>query len=145
MSTVRDIISFKGAKVWSVPHDATVLQAAQLMNEHKIGAVLVTDRDRIVGIFSERDVLRRVVSEQRDPGGTRVGQVMTTDVVCGTPATTVEEARAVMRDRRIRHLPVLDVNGTLLGLVSIGDLNAHQLASQEQTIHFLQEYLHGRV
>src|SRR5262249_12623192 len=100
---------------------------------------------RIVGIFTERDVLRRIVSEQRDPTRTPVEEVMTPEIICCTPETTVEEARAIMRDRRIRHLPMVDADGGLLGLISIGDLNAHQLASQELTIHMLHEYLYGRV
>jgi CBS domain-containing protein len=145
MAVVRDILEKKGSQVWTIGPDATVLQAALVMNEHKIGATLVTDGGRVVGVFSERDVLRRVVGEQRDPAGTRVAEVMTQEVVCCTPETTLEEAGGAMMHRRIRHLPVVDGDGRLLGLVSIGDLNAYRQADQEQTIFLLNEYLYGRV
>ena len=145
MAVVRDILEKKGSQVWTIGPDATVLQAALVMNEHKIGATLVTDGGRVVGVFSERDVLRRVVGEQRDPAGTRVAEVMTQEVVCCTPETTLEEAGGAMMTRRIRHLPVVDGGGQLLGVVSIGDLNAYRQADQEQTIFLLNEYLYGRV
>ena len=145
MATVREILARKGSQVWSIGKDETVLQAAILMNEHRIGALVVVDNDRITGMFTERDVLRRVVGEQREPAKTRVADVMSADVVCGTPATTLEEIRGAMKNRRIRHLPVVDDEGRLLGLISIGDLNAYEAACQEQTIHFLHEYLYGRV
>jgi CBS domain-containing protein len=145
MATLKDIIAIKGPQVWSIGKEAHVLAAARLMTQNKVGAVLVTDQERIAGIFTERDLLRRVVSEERDPTRTPVEAVMTAEIICCTPETTVEEARAIMRDRRIRHLPMVDAGGELLGLISIGDLNAHQLASQELTIHMLHEYLYGRV
>jgi CBS domain-containing protein len=90
-------------------------------------------------------VLVRVVAERRDPTATRVADVMTAEVFCCTPETPFEEARAVMKTRRIRHLPVLDGERKLLGLASIGDLNAFHADSQEQTIYLLNEYLWGRV
>ncbi len=145
MATVRDILAVKGSQVWTVGREATVLQAALLMNEHKIGALVVLDQERVVGMFTERDVLRRVVGEQRDPNRTRVGEVMTSEVFGCTLETTLEEARGAMKHRRIRHLPVVEDGNRLLGLISIGDLNAQQVAHQEQTIHLLHEYLYGRV
>ena len=99
----------------------------------------------MTGIVTERDVLQRVVAERRDPADTPLDEVMTTSVVCCTPETTLDEARGVMRDRRIRHLPVADSDGRLLGLVSIGDLNAQIQAAQEDTVFLLTEYIHGRV
>jgi len=143
--TVKNILGNKGAHVVSVGPGATVLEAALLMNDHKIGALVVTEAGRLVGIFTERDVLRRVVGEARNPTATRVADVMTAEVVCCAPETTLEEAAGVMKNRRIRHLPVLDGDGRLLGLVSIGDLNAQQVHAQEQHIHLLNEYLYGRV
>jgi CBS domain-containing protein len=145
MAKVRDILARKGSQVLCVGRDATVLDAALLMNEHKIGGLVVTDAGRVVGMFTERDVLRRVVGERRDPATSRVAEVMTVDVVCCTPETTIEEARGAMMTRRIRHLPVCDGDGRLHGLISIGDLNAHQAVAQEYTIHLLEEYLYGRV
>jgi len=114
------------------------------MREHRIGCLVVFDQDQVAGIFTERDVLHRVVGEQRDPERATVGEVMTEEVVCCTPDTHLSEARAAMKNRRLRHLPVMD-GGRLLGLVSIGDLNAHLVADQEQTIFALHEYMYGRV
>ena len=114
------------------------------MREHKVGCLVVFDQDRVAGIFTERDVLQRVVGEQRDPAQTTVGEVMTDEVFCCTPETHVAEARSAMKNRRLRHLPVMDA-GRLIGLVSIGDLNAHLVADQEQTIFALHEYMNGRV
>jgi CBS domain-containing protein len=114
------------------------------MNQNKIGALVVCDQGHIVGMFTERDILKRVVAEERDPVKTSVGDVMTSEVACCSLETDMEEVRGAMRDRRIRHLPVLE-DDKLAGMVSIGDLNAYQAASQEQTIFMLSEYLYGRV
>lgn len=145
MATVRDILAKKGPQVWSIGGEATVLRAAQFMTEHRIGALLVLDGDRIVGMFSERDILQQIVAEGRDPARTMVGDVMTTEVACCTLDTPLGEARGAMKNRRIRHLPVVDGAERLLGIISIGDLNAFQVADQEQTIFLLNEYLYGRV
>jgi CBS domain-containing protein len=145
MASVRDILARKGAHVFTVGKDATVLQAALLMNEHRIGALVVVEAGRVAGMFTERDVLLRVVAGQRDPSATRVADVMTAEVACCSTETSIEEARGAMKNRRIRHLPVVDGDQALLGMVSIGDLNAHAAAEHEHTIHLLQEYLHGRV
>jgi CBS domain-containing protein len=145
MATVRDILQKKGSQVWSIHAGSTVLEAAQFMAKHQVGALLVLDGERITGMFSERDTLFRVVAEGRDPTQTTVGDVMTVEVACCTPDTRLEEARGAMKNRRIRHLPVVDGDERLLGVISIGDLNAFQVADQEQTIFLLNEYLYGRV
>src|SRR5579875_1476660 len=152
MATVRDILAKKGRQVWSIGGEAKVRGAARFMTEHNIGALLVLDGERIAGMFSERDILQRVVAEGRDPARTTVSDVMTVEVACCTPETSLEEARGAMKNRRIRHLPVVDSDERLLGLISIGDLNAFQVAHQEQTIFhqeqtifLLNEYLYGRV
>lgn len=145
MATVREVLSRKGEQVFTVGREATVLEAALLMNEHKIGALVVTDGGRVLGMFTERDILRRVVGERREPAATAVGDVMTTELVCCTPETTVEEARGAMKNHRVRHLPLVDDARRLHGLVSIGDLNAFESTTQEETIYLLQEYISGRV
>lgn len=144
MARVRDLLERKGPQVLTIGPAASVLQAAVLMNEHRVGSVVVVEDGRVVGMFTERDVLQRVVGGRRDPAATPVGEVMTTAVVCCAPETTVDEARGVMRDRRVRHLPVADADGRLLGLISIGDLNAQLQAAQEQTVFLLTEYIQGR-
>ena len=143
MATIQDILARKGAQVTSVTAEASVLEAAILMNEHKIGCLVVMDGPTVSGIFSERDVLRRVVAERRDPASVRVREVMTKEVICCRPDTDVNEARSVFRNRRIRHLPVVDREEKLVGLVSIGDLNAFDAVVQESTIHLLHEYIYG--
>ena len=142
---IGEILTGKGTVVHGVPQAASVLEAIQVMNDHAIGAVVVTDHDRLVGIFSERDVLRRVVAEELRPAEVTVSDVMTTEVTCCRPETTLEEARGVMKRRRIRHLPVIRSDGEICGMVSIGDLNAVLASDQESTIYCLQEYLYGRV
>jgi CBS domain-containing protein len=144
MSTVQEILNVKGTHVLSIGTRATVLDAAVLMNDNKIGALVVIDHGKVVGIFTERDVLRRVVAERRDPVETMIDDVMTRDVCCCEPRTNLDEASSVMKERRIRHLPVCGDGGSLAGLVSIGDLNAYHSHVQESTIHQMTEYLHGR-
>jgi len=140
-----DILADKGSDVYTISPSATVLEATHAMNDQKIGALVVKDAlGRVMGIFTERDVLRRVIAEEKSPNSVRVGEVMTRDVVCCPPETDIDEASRIMRDSRVRHLPVCDGDGTLLGLVSIGDLNAYHASSQEAQIHFLSEYVYGR-
>ncbi|MBI2804534.1 MAG: CBS domain-containing protein [Planctomycetes bacterium] len=143
MATINEILAVKGRHLNTISPQATVYEAAVLMNEHKIGSLLVLRDGRLVGIFTERDILRRIVADQRDPATTRVGDVMTRDVAYGRPETDVEDARSMMKNLRIRHLPVLGENGEVVGVISIGDLNALQVNNQERTIHQLQEYIHG--
>ncbi len=144
MATVQDILNIKGTKVYYVGADESVLEATRLMNEVGIGALVVTDDDRVVGMFTERDVLRRVVGEERDPCRCPVAEVMTDRVACCHPETTIGEARSVMKHHRIRHLPVVNHDGQLQGLISIGDLNAYDADGREFQIFLLQEYLYGR-
>jgi CBS domain-containing protein len=146
MGTLSDILRVKeGQPLHVIAEERSVFDAVCLMNEYGIGALIVVRDGRMNGIFTERDVLRRVVGESLDPTSVRVADAMTTRVVCCTPATTIEEARALMKTRRIRHLPVIDAEGEVVGLVSIGDLNAFLTTHHEVTIHYLHEYLHGRV
>ena len=144
MATIQDILRKKGDQVYSIGRSATVLEAAVMMNEHKIGALVVINGSTAEGIITERDVLRRVVAMRKDPGEVLVEDAMTTDMVYAEPETAIEEARSTMKNRRIRHLPVIDSEGNLRGMVSIGDLNAHHQDVQETTIHSLKEYLYGR-
>jgi CBS domain-containing protein len=143
MKTAQDILNRKGTDVATVDREATVLEAAKVMNERRIGAVVVTSGHKAVGIFTERDVLNRIVAEVRPPGETKVGSVMTSPMACCRRDTPIEECRAVMTSRRIRHLPVVE-EGKLYGLISSGDILASEAREQQQTIEYLHEYLHGR-
>jgi CBS domain-containing protein len=142
MQTVQTIIAKKSPHVFSVNTSASVLEAAKVMNEHRIGAVVVTEGEKVIGIFTERDVLNRIVAKQLAPAETRVGDVMTSPVAVCAPDTTRAECRAVMRERRIRHLPVVEAS-RLVGMISIGDLTAENEAEQSETIRYLYEYMHG--
>jgi CBS domain-containing protein len=144
MATVKDILAVKGSHVLSIGPEATALDAAVLMNRHKVGSLVVESGGRLIGIISERDILTRVVVPRLDPGQALVQDVMTTEVVCCQLHTPLEEARGVLKNRRIRHLPVVDDAKQLIGLISIGDLNAHEAHDHEFTIHVLQEYIQGR-
>lgn len=144
MATLKDILAGKDSKVISVDPRATVMEAAVLMNQYRVGFLVVIDGERPVGVFSERDILRRVVVARLDPGKTLVSEVMTAEMLVCNPGSSVDEARSVMKNRRIRHLPVVDEQERLVGLVSIGDLNAFNANTQEQTLHVLQEYIYGR-
>jgi len=143
MSTVQTILEKKGPQVYRISEDQTVLDAARLMNEHRIGALVVTRGGKLVGIFTERDILCRIVAAQRDPARTLVREVMTSPVACCTPQTRREECRAVMRSRRLRHLPVVD-GDRLVGMVSIGDVLEAAEADQVETIRYLYEYMIGQ-
>jgi len=145
MATVNDLLLAKTPRpVLTIDRGATVLAATQLMDQHSIGALIITDKEKMCGIFTERDVLRRVVVAQRIPTETLVGDVMTTNMACCSPEMSVDDARSTMKAHRIRHLPVVDPEGALVGVLSIGDLNAHLAQDREVTLHFLNEYLHGR-
>lgn len=144
MPTVQDILANKGTRIHSISATATVLEATHVMNDEKIGALVVTDEGRVAGIFSERDVLRRVVAQEKSPGQVTVGEVMTRDIVCCSPDDDIDDVSRIMADNRIRHLPVCHDGGKLLGMISIGDVNAMHASRQEAHISFLSEYVYGR-
>jgi CBS domain-containing protein len=145
MPQVAQILERKGSAVHTVGPQATVLDAVTLMNEHKIGALVVQQNGEVLGIFTERDLMRRVVGERLDPTRTLVHQVMTRDVVCCHLDDDLDHIRSILKNRRVRHLPVVDNSARLRGLISIGDVNAWMLDGQEATIHYLHEYIYGRV
>jgi CBS domain-containing protein len=142
MASVQSILDKKGSRVVSISEEHSVLDAARLMNENRIGAVVVTRGDLVVGIFTERDILCRVVAAQRDPARLLVREVMSSPVACCAPETTRDECRTVMRGRRLRHLPVVQ-EGRLVGMISIGDVLEAAEADQVATIRYLYEYMHG--
>ena len=141
MAVVRDLLARKGTDVVSIAPTATVLDAARLMNDRSVGGVLVVnERNQLLGIFTERDILRRVVAAERDPATTKVNEVFTQSVVTCNPQTSVDECGVIMSTRRVRHLPVTDEGG-LHGVVTIGDLLAHRVSEQETTIQHLNSYV----
>lgn len=147
MPRVREILEAKGRNVVTASPDDSVLDAAEKMNEARIGAVCVVNGAKVVGMFSERDILCRIVAERRDPTTTRVSEVMTAPVVTCGPDAKLEHCWAVMSQKKIRHLPVVDGDGDsgdLVGMISTGDLMAREVEDQQGLIEHMHEYLHGR-
>lgn len=140
MATVRDLLARKSGEVISIAPSDSVLTAAQVMNQHGIGGLVVLDDGALIGVFTERDILRRVVVAGRSPADTPVRAVMTAPVITCLPETSVEECAAILSGKRIRHLPVTDARG-LVGLVTSGDLLAFQVAEQTATIQYLNSYM----
>ena len=161
MNCVADILADKGGKVFEIDASATVLDAVKRMVEANVGSLLVTDSGNIAGIVTERDYLRRVTLEGRDENAARVREIMTSPLVYVTPDTTIDECMAVMTDRRIRHVPVIDEAdvdeaavqaetggplsvGDVVGVVSIGDVVKFQSKQQSFEIKYLTDYISGR-
>lgn len=143
MACVRDLLARKGGALVTVTGSTTVLDASTLMVERGIGGVVVLDDEgRLAGIFTERDVLRRVVAVRLDPAQTPVRDVMSAPVLTVAPETVLEECQATMTERRIRHLPVLGPAG-LAGLVSSGDVLAYEVAERQDTIQQLESYVYS--
>jgi CBS domain-containing protein len=140
MSTVRDLLVRKGTAVVSIPPTASVLDAAHVMNDKGIGGVVVLDDHKLVGIFTERDIMRRVVAANRDPAKTLVSDVMTTECLTILPDVQIAVCRAMMSTRRIRHLPVVH-DGGLVGMITSGDVLAFEVAQAEAQIEQLEKYV----
>lgn len=140
--TVEALLNAKGRTVWSVTPTATVFEAVQRMAEHNVGSLLVMEGVRLVGIISERDYARKIVLHGRNSRTTPVGEILTPAVHHVSPRSTVGECMALMTDKRIRHLPVLD-QGAVVGVISIGDLVNWIMRAQAATIDQLQSYIAG--
>ncbi len=140
---LRTLLANKSNVVHTVAPQMTVSAAVELINAKKIGSVLVMDGSKLLGIFTERDVLRRVVGERRNPDTTRVADVMTRDLVVMRPTATVQDAMTVVSERRCRHLPVVD-EGKVLGVISAGDLNHWLIRNRDVDIERLVDYITGK-
>ena len=143
MGQVSDILDGKGRDVLRIAAAATVYDAIVKMVEGNVGALLVYEGDRLAGIVTERDYLRRVTLQGRDERTTPVREIMTSELVFVGPDASVEECMAVMTERRIRHLPVLTENQDVVGIVSIGDVVKFQSREQSVQIRFLTEFISG--
>lgn len=142
MYTVKDLLRNKGSEVWTITTEATVYEALELMAAKNIGAILVVDQGKIVGILSERDYARNVVLKGKTSKTTTVGELMTRNVLYVSPDETIENCMALMTGKRARHLPVMD-KGQLMGIISIGDVVKGILADREFTIRQLERYITG--
>ena len=141
MKTVEQILDAKGSDVWSITPDAPVLEAIKLMAEKEVGALLVMTGKKPVGIVSERDYARKVILKGRSQE-TPIQDIMTTNVVYVSSGQSIEECMALMTEKRIRHLPVMD-GGRLRGMLSIGDLVKTVIAEQKLVIKELERYISG--
>jgi CBS domain-containing protein len=142
MQTVKELLDAKGHQVWSIAPDASVFEAIQLMAEKEVGALLVMETDKLVGIISERDYARKVILKGRSSQETPIQEIMTTRVMYAHPDQQIEECMALMTEKRIRHLPVLE-GERVLGMISIGDLVKTIIAEQQFMIEQLEHYISG--
>jgi len=142
MKTVRDILNTKGHDVWCIGLEDTVFEALRRMAEKEVGALVVMDGPRLAGIISERDYARKIVLLGRTSPNTLVKEIMTSHVAYTHPEQSIEECMAIMTDKRVRHLPVIEA-GKLVGLISIGDLVKSIIADQKFIIEQLERYIIG--
>ena len=142
MTTVKSVLHAKGNIIWSVAPDETVFDALKIMAEKNIGALLVMQKEKVVGVFSERDYARKIVLKGESSHTTAVKDVMTSGVLSVNPEQSIDECMALMTNKHVRHLPVIE-NGNLIGLVSIGDIVKTIISEHEYTIKQLENYITG--
>ncbi len=143
MNTIRHILQVKGYDVWSTTPRTTVFDALRMMADKNVGALLVMDGEKVMGIFSERDYARKVVLQGRSSKDTQVSEIMTSKLVTIHPDQTIEEAMELMTNKRVRHLPVME-DEHLLGMISIGDVLREIIYVQLSTIRQLEDKILGK-
>ena len=140
MITIRHLLDTKGSEVWSISPNATVFEAIELLAEKDIGAVLVMDEDKLLGILSERDYARRLILKGRMSQDTEVNVIMTSDVHTLGPDNTLDDCMALMTQKHVRHIPIME-NDNVIGVISIGDAVNATIANQEFLIQQLEKYI----
>jgi CBS domain-containing protein len=140
IDTVRLVLKFKGQNVWHVSPQACVYDAIEMMAEKHVGALMVLEEGKLVGVVSERDYARKVILQGKSSKQTPVSEIMTSPAICVAPEQTVEASMRIMTDNHIRHLPVVE-DGKILGVLSIGDLVKWMISAQQQTISQLHNYI----
>jgi CBS domain-containing protein len=143
MRLVREILQSKGHDIWSIRPEASVFDAVKMMSERSVGALLVMEGEKMVGIITERDYARKVILAGKSSKQTEVKDIMTQRVLWVAPERTIEECMALMTDKKVRHLPVVE-NTQVVGIVSIGDLVKAIIAEQQVIIDQLQNYINPR-
>ena len=143
MKTLRQLIEGKSRTLASIAPDQTVLHALEVMAEFDVGALLVLDGKRLAGVFSERDYARKVILQGKGSRSTKVSEVMTGKVFYVTLGSTIEECMAIMTDKHVRHLPVLDDDQNVVGIVSIGDVVKETISKQQFIIGQMEKYITG--
>jgi CBS domain-containing protein len=142
MHTVKELLREKGHQVWTIAPKATVYEALELMAAKNIGSLVVVENGDVAGVFTERDYARKVILKGRSSKTTTVAELMTTDVLYVSPEDTIENCMALMTDKRLRHLPVME-DSKLAGVVSIGDIVRVIISEREFTIRELERYITG--
>ncbi|MEK9867371.1 MAG: CBS domain-containing protein [Betaproteobacteria bacterium] len=140
MKTVRELVEGKEQRLLSVAPDDSVYAALKKMAQHDIGALVVVSGDKLVGVFSERDYARRVILEGKSSRDTQVSEIMTRQVICVSPERTADQCMAVMTQKRVRHLPVIE-NKQVVAVISIGDVVREMISDQQHTIEQLEQYI----
>jgi CBS domain-containing protein len=142
MKRIQTLLKKKGYDVWSIAPDASVYDAIHLMAEKAVGALIVMDGQKLVGVISERDYARKIILEGRSSENTKISEIMSSEVITTGPDNRIEECMAIMTERRIRHLPVLD-GDEVLGIISLGDLVKYIIAEQQFVIEQMERYING--
>ena len=142
MTTVKQLLDIKGRNILSISPNDSVYAAVERMSENNVGALLVLENGKLVGILSERDYARKVILKGKSSKNTLIREIMTPDVLCVSPETTVDECMALLTENRVRHLPVME-GGKLTGIVSIGDLVKQIISDKDFTIQQLEHYIHS--
>lgn len=142
MRTVEQLLQVKGNDIWSIAPQATAYHALQIMADKNVGALLVMEEEKLVGIFSERDYARKVILKDKSSKSTPVGELMTRKVFYVDADSTLEESMALMTAKRVRHLPVLK-NNRLIGIVTLGDVVRQIISDQKFAIRELEKYITG--
>ena len=140
MNTVKQILDQKGRLVFTIEPDSSVYDAIAMMAEKHVGGLVVMEEDKLVGLISERDYVRKVILQGRSSPDTKVREIMTDRVMVVSPERTIEECMALMTEKRIRHLPVVE-DGNLVGMISIGDMVKAIISEQRFTIEQLEHYI----
>lgn len=143
MTTVNDILDRKGHGVYQIGPDDSVYRALEIMSERRVGALVVTDRERLIGIVSERDYARKIALKGRASRETPVREIMTKNVFCIRPEARIEDCMALMTEKSVRHLPVIE-GEQLHGMISIGDVVKATISDQEFVIEQLEHFIAGR-
>jgi CBS domain-containing protein len=143
MVTVQQLLNEKGKAIWTTSPNTSVFDALGVMAEKNVGALVVVEADRVVGMFSERDYARKVTLQGRHSRELSVGDIMSKDVIHITPNQTIEQCMQMMTEKHVRHLPVIDAS-RLVGLISIGDVVRGVIEEQRSTITHLEDYITGR-
>lgn len=140
MSTVKQLLEFKGHDIISIDPDRTVYEAIEILAARQIGALLVIENGKLVGLISERDYARKVILKGKSSKDTRIRDVMTREIICVKPEMSVEESMALMTEKRVRHLPVM-ANDALIGIIAIGDAVRQIISERDFTIQQLEQYI----